>query len=281
MERVILAPAMLALALLRVLGGWDAAGIAVALLLQLCQRVLVLKGRQEALSVLAAAAAAALLAPLGFAPAALAGLLSYPLLRLLSDSGAMLFYPIYRRRFALGMYTELRSLRVEELMRYGEQRLAAFMEVGSIFLLLYLLRTNALAGYFLYMAVSNTILPLPTPPAVLAAGAAFGAVTAALAGGVANCIGATVDYYIGRILPHGEAERRLKPVLERFRRHAFAIIIFAGFTPFVFDPFRLAAGYVRYSLLKYWLAVFIGRTSRYFILAWLGMDLWELLRTRL
>ncbi|NOZ82658.1 MAG: DedA family protein [Euryarchaeota archaeon] len=278
---MIVAPAMLALALLQVMGAWEPESAAVALLLLLSQRMLVLRGREEVLSPAVAAVAALLLAPMSLAPAALAGMLSYPLLRLLSSSGLMLLYPLSRRRFALRLYTEPASLRVEELMRYAEQRLAVFIEVGSIFLLLYLLRANALASYFLYMAISNTILPLPTPPAVLAAGAAFGAVTAALAGGIANCIGATVDYYIGRLLPGGEVERKLKPVLEKFRRHAFAIIVFAGFTPFVFDPFRLAAGYVRYSLLKYWLAVFIGRTSRYFILAWLGMDLWEFLRVRL
>ncbi len=277
---MIAAPAMLALSLLLAMKAWSPWSAALALGLMACQRLLAAKGREEVLSPLAVIALSLVLAPLSM-PAALAGLLPYPLCRLLSASGVMLLYPVSKRRFGLGAYREPEGFELRELMRYGEQKLAVFLEVGSVFLLLYLLRASPLGSYFLYMAVSNTILPLPTPPAVLAGGAAFGATTAALAGGLANCIGATVDYYIGRLLPRGEAERRLKPVLDRFRRHAFAIIVFAGFTPFVFDPFRLAAGYVRYSLLRYWLAVFIGRTSRYFILAWLGMDLWEYLRVRL
>jgi len=136
--------------------------------------------------------------------------------------------------------------------------------------------------YFIYMAVSSTLIPLPTPPAVLAAGILIGPLLAALVGGVANCIGATIDYWVGAKIPHSEkhSERfnKIEPLLHKFKDNAFLALVIAGFTPFIFDPLRLAAGYIGYDLKKYWIAVFIGRTPRFFLVAWMGQDVWSLIR---
>jgi membrane protein YqaA with SNARE-associated domain len=135
------------------------------------------------------------------------------------------------------------------------------------------------------MAVSNTLIPLPTPPAVLASGVLMGPLLAALIGGVANCIGASVDYLVGTKIPeadkHMERYKKIQPMLDKFKQNAFFAIVIAGFTPFVFDPIRLAAGYVRYDIKKYWMAVFLGRAPRFYILAWIGKDAWNVLREAL
>lgn len=134
--------------------------------------------------------------------------------------------------------------------------------------------------YFFYMAVSNTFLPLPTPPAVIAAGVLMGPFLAAILGGFANCIGATFDYWVGTKIPRSDHDRykKIEPYLGKFRGKAFYTIVIAGFTPFVFDPIRIAAGHVRYDLKRYWLAVFMGRAPRFYILAWIGKDVWTLVR---
>ena len=53
---------------------------------------------------------------------------------------------------------------------------------------------NQLIGFFGYMSVACTIIPLPTPPYVIALGKVFDPLFVALAGAVGNCIAAFVEY---------------------------------------------------------------------------------------
>ena len=134
-----------------------------------------------------------------------------------------------------------------------------------------------LAGYFAYMSVACTVIPLPTPPYVIAMGKVFHPVIVATVGAVGNCIAAIVEYYFitwlfnrSAILSKVEANKIFIKFSRFFKKAAFLCLIFTGFTPIPFEPFRLAAIAAKYPMTKYLAAVFIGRSARYYLIALLG-----------
>ena len=73
-----------------------------------------------------------------------------------------------------------------------------------------------------------------------------------------------------KIVEFKERSKVYKIVERFFNQTPFWTMIFAALTPVPFYPFRVIgifSGYVRW---KYVLSTFIGRTPRYYILAWLG-----------
>ena len=160
---------------------------------------------------------------------------------------------------------------------------AGILAVGILVLvsLFFVLREKyALPALFLYTISANSFIPFPHEPAVLYYGALYPPLTVAAVCGVATCFSALIDYSVlGTAFTHRKAVHvketsRLYKLGERyFNQTPFWTMVFAGFTPVPFYPFRvmgIASGYVRW---KYVLSTFIGRTPRYYILARLGADL--------
>ena len=136
---------------------------------------------------------------------------------------------------------------------------------------------SQLIGFFGYMSVACTLIPLPTPPYVIALGKVFHPGIVALAGAIGNCIAAFVEYQLLLwLFSKTELQQRVETnrVFQRFsyyfRRAAFVCLIFTGFTPIPFEPFRFAAILARYNLPLYLLAVFLGRFPRYYLIALIG-----------
>jgi membrane protein YqaA with SNARE-associated domain len=134
-----------------------------------------------------------------------------------------------------------------------------------------------LAGYFLYSIVACTCIPLPTTPYVIAMGNLYHPVIVAFIGTVGNCIAAWIEYYvIFWVFSKIELTQKLQqnPIFQRytklFHRATFAWLVFAGFSAIPFEPFRIAAILIRYSIPKYLLSVFIGRMPRYYLVAMIG-----------
>ena len=99
----------------------------------------------------------------------------------------------------------------------------------------------------------------------------------AVVGAIANCLAALVEYDFitwlfskAKLRQQVETSRIFQRFAHYFQRAAFACLIVTGLTPIPFEPFRLAAILIRYSLPKYLLSVFIGRFIRYYLLAWTG-----------
>ena len=138
-------------------------------------------------------------------------------------------------------------------------------------------RYSQLIGFFGYMSVACTLIPLPTPPYVIALGTVFHPGIVALTGAIGNCIAAFVEYQLLLwLFSKTEIQQRVETnsVFQRFsyyfRRAAFVCLIFTGFTPIPFEPFRFAAILARYNLWLYLLAVFLGRFPRYYLIALIG-----------
>ncbi|MFC2171958.1 YqaA family protein [Acidobacteriota bacterium] len=138
-------------------------------------------------------------------------------------------------------------------------------------------RFTQILGYVAYMSVACTLVPLPTPPVVIKMGKAFHPGTVAIAGALANCLAAAVEYRLlswlmvrARLKQRTEAHRSFRRFARYFKRYAFLCLAVSGFTPIPFEPFRIAAILANYSFPKYLLAVFAGRLPRYFLVAQIG-----------
>ena len=136
---------------------------------------------------------------------------------------------------------------------------------------------SQLVGFFGYMSVACTLIPLPTPPYAIALGKVFHPGIVALTGAVGNCIAAFVEYrLLLRLFSKTELQQRVEAnrIFQRFsdyfHRMAFVCLVFTGFTPIPFEPFRFAAILTRHNLSLYLLAVLLGRFPRYYLIALIG-----------
>ena len=128
-----------------------------------------------------------------------------------------------------------------------------------------------------YAAVSNFFIPwLPLRPMILLYGTLFAPWLVAIVGGVAT---AWIEYFNYRMLGRVITVRQIKEATESrpyqiaerwFKKFPFLIIVFTGFTPVPFAPFRVIAVSSRYPIDRYIVAILAGRTPRYYLWALLG-----------
>lgn len=96
---------------------------------------------------------------------------------------------------------------------------------------------------------------------------------------VGSVMGAFLGYYIGYtffetvakpILNFYHAMGSFQVVLDRYRENAFMAIVIAGFTPIPYKVFTIAAGFNQtVNLATLALASLVGRSGRFFLVAWL------------
>lgn len=85
----------------------------------------------------------------------------------------------------------------------------------------------------------------------------------------ASVLGATLDYFIGRIggRPLAErfvAKRRIETAEDFFRDHGTLTTGIAAFTPLPYPLFALAAGITHLEIWRFVLASLVGRGARFF-----------------
>jgi membrane protein YqaA with SNARE-associated domain len=133
-------------------------------------------------------------------------------------------------------------------------------------------RAGDLWFYFAYMTVACTFFPLPTPQVAMDYGERFSPMLAAILGGIGSCISGLIDYTLVTVVFRYEKITRIKKTrtyinIERlFRKAPFVTLVIAAFTPIPFEPVKLLACATRYNRIKFVLAIFVGRTPRYFLL---------------
>ncbi len=135
---------------------------------------------------------------------------------------------------------------------------------------------DSLLLYFLYMTFGLTFLPLPTPPIVVGMGKYYDPWFVALIGGIASCIAALIDYLAVSLIMRYKNIQKMQQkkwyltYRDFFQKVAFVTLVITAFTPLPFDPAKFLAITSKYDKCKYTIAIFVGRTPRYFILAELG-----------
>ena len=139
-------------------------------------------------------------------------------------------------------------------------------------------RTLGLLGLFIINLVSNASLFVSAPAllTVIAGGNMYPPVLVALSSSLGATIGDLIGFIIGfsgrKITLHKLEKKMWFKFLENFfKRHgSWVLFIFAFIPNPLFDSIGVLAGLLNYSLLKFFLIVFIGRLIRYFLLAQAG-----------
>jgi membrane protein YqaA with SNARE-associated domain len=134
-------------------------------------------------------------------------------------------------------------------------------------------------GAFLVCLITNATIILPAPGhfLLLPLGAVLNPALVGLAGGIGGGIGEMSCYllgYSGRGLIenrqfYDDAVRWLK------RWGSLTVFVFA-LTPLPFDVIGIASGALRFSLWKFFIACFLGKTLLYIAMAWTGKLGWQL-----
>ena len=127
--------------------------------------------------------------------------------------------------------------------------------------------------YFAYMTIACTFLPLPTPQIVMDYCTRFSPIILIpVIGGIGSTISVAIDYALVAVIFRYEKFAGIKMTrtylyVERiFNKAAFVCLLIGTLIPTAFEPIKLLACVARYNMVKYLLATFTGRTSRYFIL---------------
>jgi membrane protein YqaA with SNARE-associated domain len=111
---------------------------------------------------------------------------------------------------------------------------------------------------------------------VLLYGTLFDPLLVAFLGGIATCWVEFLNYKILGLITN---IRQIQTITKKqwylkaedwFKKAPFLSLVISGFTPIPFAPFRVFSVTSRYSLTRYILSVFVGRTPRYYILALTG-----------
>jgi|GEM_PF-2674187 len=136
---------------------------------------------------------------------------------------------------------------------------------------------SKLASYFVYMSLACTIIPLPTPPYVIGMGKGFDPLLVASLGAFGNAIASLGEYYLltwlfsrTELQVKIESNKLFQRMVAAFQRAAFFILILTSFSPLPLDPFYLTAIVMRYPLIKFLTAIFVGKWFRYYLLAQVG-----------
>lgn len=143
-----------------------------------------------------------------------------------------------------------------------------------------LLARHRFAQWYLYSLsfVESFILPFPPPDVLLAPMAiakpenakkyAFGTTLSSIIGGVVGyIIGATFFNIIEPYIIQWGYQELLDQTIEWFHQWGFWAVLVAGFSPVPYKIFTISAGVLSLAIIPFLLASFIGRGTRFFLVA--------------
>lgn len=133
-----------------------------------------------------------------------------------------------------------------------------------------------LTSYFLLMCSATAFFPLPSNILALGATASASPLVVAIVGGLATIVAYLLEYLVFSLLFRHKKIATFKNswlfknIAPLFNKNKFFILAFFSFLPIPSEPLRIYAITSQYSRVNYLLAGFIGRTPRYFLLAYYG-----------
>ena len=133
--------------------------------------------------------------------------------------------------------------------------------------------------FFFFTIPANSYTFVPYEPALLYYSKLYLPLWLALLGGMGTSLAGFLDYQAVTYLfgyRKMAAIRKNKYYLlvaNYFRKVPFACLVITGFTPVPFYPVKFMAIATAYPLQKYLLALFVGRTPRYYVVALVGKEL--------
>ncbi len=153
------------------------------------------------------------------------------------------------------------------------------IEVSNFFI--WLIRTFSYFGIFAASLAGTSTIFIPFPLDAVISFAAIGLGLHPFIVGVSAGFGATLGEITGYLVGFGGKEiiekkvnkkvsKTVKFLKELFEKHGFWILPIAAFIPFPFDIIGISAGVGNYDIKKFLLGVFIGKTTRCVLIAYLS-----------
>lgn len=124
-----------------------------------------------------------------------------------------------------------------------------------------------------YMTLSTTFLAFPHEPVIIYYASVYGPIIPALLAIIPTLVGSFLDYGIlSPVLNHTVLEKYKSKswygkIIPYFTIFPFVTIFFCAITPLPFYPVRLLSIISSYSLLKYSIAVILGKIPRFLLIA--------------
>lgn len=130
-----------------------------------------------------------------------------------------------------------------------------------------------------FMFIACTFIPLPADTYLLYSTKYFSPLFLGVVGGLINALAVLCEkFFIKLVLKAKKFENLVvffneSSFTKLFQKNLFLSLVISAFSFIPFEPFRLIAITKNYNNAKYFLATFIGRGFRYFLLALLGKEL--------
>ena len=131
--------------------------------------------------------------------------------------------------------------------------------------------------FFFYTFPSNFLIAVvPYDPAILYFGKFHPAFSVTLVAIIGTLLTEAINYYVLKFIRDISSLNKImhskfvRKIIGLFNKSPFLALVIAAFTPIPFYPFRFLVVFARYPMVKYLLAVFVGRTPRLFLIAFFG-----------
>lgn len=149
----------------------------------------------------------------------------------------------------------------------------------SVFVFEFCPELRQLIVFFFFTIPANSFTFVPYEPALLYYSKSYLPLWLALLGGMGTSLAGFLDYHVVTYLFKYRKMAAIRKnkyyllVANYFRKVPFACLLITGFTPVPFMPVKFMAIATAYPLQKYLLALFVGRTPRYYLVALAGKGL--------
>jgi len=150
--------------------------------------------------------------------------------------------------------------------------------VVCVLVWLYKPEFRGIVWLYIYSIPSHVYISfLPHEPVLLYYGKSFNIFAAVTAATLGTLIAGFIDYEtltpllkMKKIKGLYYGKQFYKKSVDFFYKFPFLMLVIAGFSPIPFYPFKFLSIASDYPESKYLIALFVGRTPRYFLLIWLG-----------
>ncbi|HDD46549.1 MAG TPA: DedA family protein [Candidatus Aenigmarchaeota archaeon] len=135
-----------------------------------------------------------------------------------------------------------------------------------------LVQAAGYAGIFLVSMIGSAsiLLPVPTDMILFLSSAILNPLLVGTIAAVGSAIGELTGYYagyLGRKILRKNDEAKFDRIIKKY---GFLAIVIFSFTPLPMDIMGIAAGGVKYSVRKFFIAVLIGKLPRSLMIAFAG-----------
>ena len=162
---------------------------------------------------------------------------------------------------------------------YKRAIISSIAGLSALLLILTILIPGArlLIAFFVYTATLNSgLIPFPTMTAAIFLGKSHSPFLVAATGTLGSVVSSVIVYYLLTELSRKKRMRRIENSRivggwrKLTRKAPFLSLVVFNVLPLPIEPSRFAAILNRYSIVRYVMAISLGRFARYFILAALG-----------